>query len=582
MDLRVVLSKIVTLIYRSRLIDNLDNDDLVRTILNTIRSDAPEVMLGGSVLKKLKELCIELLDEKELIAKEVLLPRVHLILDTDQKLYNVIKESIDPEYEDTTNKRVCTSLIKTLNTYYREHLATEMLNKAAYDLKFNRGKIANFTDYLKGIYEQIEPLTTHSNIAKDPAILNEISFQSSEDMERTFEEMRVSNSDTGIYKFGWQDFNIMTQGGIRRGENMTIGALQHKYKSGFLRSLFTQIACHNTPIVYEGEEGKKPLLLYISFEDPTHTNVQFIYQYLKMNEGIKITKRELQEIPIKEAAAYVTEYMTRTGFHIDMLRVDPTRWDYRAVMNKVIEYEAKGYVIHGLLLDYITMQFGAKPLFEKVSVKFGDGNRYGLIGANGCGKSTFMKILGGDLEPTQGTVSIENGLRLGKLRQDQFAYEEQRVIDVVLQGHVEMWAAMSERDAIYANLEATEDDYMRAAELEGKFAEYDGYTAEARAGELLMGVGIPVEQHFGPMSEVAPGWKLRVLLAQALFSNPDILLLDEPTNNLDINTIRWLENTLNQRNSTMIIISHDRHFLNSVCTHMADVDYGEIRIYPGN
>ena len=230
----------------------------------------------------------------------------------------------------------------------------------------------------------------------------------------------------------------------------------------------------------------------------------------------------------------------------------------------------------------ITMQFGAKPLFEKVSVKFGDGNRYGLIGANGCGKSTFMKILGGDLEPTQGTVSIENGLRLGKLRQDQFAYEEQRVIDVVLQGHVEMWAAMSERDAIYANLEATEDDYMRAAELEGKFAEYDGYTAEARAGELLMGVGIPVEQHFGPMSEVAPGWKLRVLLAQALFSNPDILLLDEPTNNLDINTIRWLEQVLNDRESTMIIISHDRHFLNSVCTHMADLDYGELRVYPGN
>ncbi|MBP7580782.1 MAG: ABC-F family ATPase [Vogesella sp.] len=230
----------------------------------------------------------------------------------------------------------------------------------------------------------------------------------------------------------------------------------------------------------------------------------------------------------------------------------------------------------------ITMQFGAKPLFDKVSVKFGEGNRYGLIGANGSGKSTFMKILGGDLEQTSGEVAIENGLRLGKLRQDQFAYEDQRVIDVVLQGHTEMWAAMSERDAIYANLEATEDDYMHAAELEAKFAEYDGYTAEARAGELLMGVGIPVEQHFGPMSEVAPGWKLRVLLAQALFSNPDILLLDEPTNNLDINTIRWLEHVLNERNSTMIIISHDRHFLNSVCTHMADLDYNTIRIYPGN
>ncbi|KUM02394.1 ABC-F family ATPase [Chromobacterium subtsugae] len=230
----------------------------------------------------------------------------------------------------------------------------------------------------------------------------------------------------------------------------------------------------------------------------------------------------------------------------------------------------------------ITMQFGVKPLFEKVSVKFGEGNRYGLIGANGSGKSTFMKILGGDLEQTAGEVAIENGLRLGKLRQDQFGYEDQRVIDVVMMGHTEMWAAMSERDAIYANLEATEDDYMHAAELEAKFAEYDGYTAEARAGELLMGVGIPVEQHFGPMSEVAPGWKLRVLLAQALFSNPDILLLDEPTNNLDINTIRWLEHVLNERNSTMIIISHDRHFLNSVCTHMADLDYNTIRIYPGN
>ncbi|MEW6313437.1 MAG: ABC-F family ATPase [Pseudomonadota bacterium] len=230
----------------------------------------------------------------------------------------------------------------------------------------------------------------------------------------------------------------------------------------------------------------------------------------------------------------------------------------------------------------ITMQFGAKPLFENVSVKFGEGNRYGLIGANGCGKSTFMKILGGDLEPTSGEVMLDRGERLGKLRQDQFAYEDKRVLDVVMMGHAEMWEAMSERDAIYANPDATEEDYMRAADLEAAFAEYDGYTAEARAGELLLGVGIPLEQHSGTMSAVAPGWKLRVLLAQALFANPDILLLDEPTNNLDINTIRWLEDVLNSRNSTMIIISHDRHFLNSVCTHMADLDYGKITIYPGN
>lgn len=228
------------------------------------------------------------------------------------------------------------------------------------------------------------------------------------------------------------------------------------------------------------------------------------------------------------------------------------------------------------------MQFGPKPLFENISVKFGEGNRYGLIGANGCGKSTFMKILGGDLEPSSGNVMLEPGVRLGKLRQDQFAYEDMRVLDVVMMGHTEMWAAAQERDAIYANPEATDEDYMKAAELEAKYAEYDGYTAEARAGELLLGVGIPTEQHQGKMSGVAPGWKLRVLLAQALFSNPDVLLLDEPTNNLDINTIRWLETVLNERNSTMIIISHDRHFLNSVCTHMADMDYGTLKVYPGN
>ncbi|NUT15352.1 MAG: ABC-F family ATPase [Cupriavidus sp.] len=230
----------------------------------------------------------------------------------------------------------------------------------------------------------------------------------------------------------------------------------------------------------------------------------------------------------------------------------------------------------------ITMQFGPKPLFENISVKFGEGNRYGLIGANGCGKSTFMKILGGDLEPSSGNVMLEPGIRLGKLRQDQFAYEDMRVLDVVMMGHTEMWAAAQERDAIYANPEATDEDYMKAAELEARYAEYDGYTAEARAGELLLGVGIPTAQHQGPMSDVAPGWKLRVLLAQALFSNPDVLLLDEPTNNLDINTIRWLETVLNERNSTMIIISHDRHFLNSVCTHMADMDYGTLKVYPGN
>lgn len=228
------------------------------------------------------------------------------------------------------------------------------------------------------------------------------------------------------------------------------------------------------------------------------------------------------------------------------------------------------------------MQFGAKPLFENISIKFGDGNRYGLIGANGCGKSTFMKILSRELEPSAGNVFVEPNHRVAKLHQDQFAFEQYSVIDTVIMGHGELWAVKEERDRIYSSAEMSEEDGMKVADLEVAFGEMDGYTAESRAGELLIGVGIPVEQHFGLMSAIAPGFKLRVLLAQVLFADPEIMLLDEPTNNLDINTIRWLENVLAERNSTMVIISHDRHFLNSVCTHMADLDYGELRLYPGN
>ncbi len=235
-----------------------------------------------------------------------------------------------------------------------------------------------------------------------------------------------------------------------------------------------------------------------------------------------------------------------------------------------------------LTVSNLTIQFGAKPLFENVNVKFGDGNRYGLIGANGCGKSTLMKIMAGVLEPSAGNVALDPHERMAFLRQDQFAFEDERVLDVVLMGHADMWAVMKEKDAIYMNPEASEDDYMRAAELEAHFGEMGGYDAEARAGELLLGLDIPSDKHQGPMREVAPGWKLRVLLAQVLFANPDILLLDEPTNNLDINTIRWLEDVLNARDSTMIIISHDRHFLNQVCTHMADLDYQTLKVYPGN
>ncbi len=230
----------------------------------------------------------------------------------------------------------------------------------------------------------------------------------------------------------------------------------------------------------------------------------------------------------------------------------------------------------------VTMQFGAKPLFEQVTAKFSDGNRYGLIGANGSGKSTLMKILSGELDQSAGDVVLQPGRRLGTLKQNQFAYESERVLDVVMQGHSEMWRAMQERDRIYADPSATDADYMKAADLEVQFGEYGGYDAEARAARILSDIGIAESLHERAMREVAPGLKLRVLLAQALFSKPDVLLLDEPTNNLDIHSIRWLEGVLNGYDATMVIISHDRRFLNQVCTHIADLDYQQLKVYPGS
>ena len=228
------------------------------------------------------------------------------------------------------------------------------------------------------------------------------------------------------------------------------------------------------------------------------------------------------------------------------------------------------------------MQFGAKPLFENVSVKFGAGNRYGLIGANGCGKSTFMKILGDDLEPSGGQVMLEPNVRLGKLRQDQFAYEEFTVIDTVIMGHEELWKVKAERDRIYSLPEMTEEDGMAVAELETEFAEMDGYTAESRAGELLLGLGIGIEQHFGPMSEVSPGWKLRVLLAQALFSDPEVLLLDEPTNHLDLEMRLALTMALQEFSGAVLVVSHDRHLLKSTTDEFMLVADGKVQEFDGD
>ncbi|MDG4656832.1 ATP-binding cassette domain-containing protein [Ectobacillus antri] len=230
----------------------------------------------------------------------------------------------------------------------------------------------------------------------------------------------------------------------------------------------------------------------------------------------------------------------------------------------------------------VSLRYGDRKLFDDVNIKFTPGNCYGLIGANGAGKSTFLKILSGEIEPNTGDVIITPGERLAVLKQNHFEYEEYQVLQTVIMGHARLYQVMQEKDAIYMKEDFSDEDGMRAAELEGEFAEMNGWEAEADAAILLKGLGIDEDLHYKTMAELTGSEKVKVLLAQALFGKPDILLLDEPTNHLDIKAIRWLENFLMNFENTVIVVSHDRHFLNKVCTHMADLDFGRIQIYVGN
>lgn len=235
-----------------------------------------------------------------------------------------------------------------------------------------------------------------------------------------------------------------------------------------------------------------------------------------------------------------------------------------------------------LNVNNVSLRFGDQKLFEDVNIKFTPGNCYGLIGANGAGKSTFLKILSGELEPQTGDVSLKKDQRLAVLKQNHFEYDEYRVLDTVIMGYTRLYEVMQEKDAIYMKGEFTEEDGMRAAELEGEFAEMNGWEAESDAARLLTGLGISEDLHDKQMADLAGSEKVKVLLAQALFGNPDVLLLDEPTNHLDIKAIQWLEDFLIDFENTVIVVSHDRHFLNNVCTHIADLDFGKIQVYVGN
>lgn len=238
--------------------------------------------------------------------------------------------------------------------------------------------------------------------------------------------------------------------------------------------------------------------------------------------------------------------------------------------------------MHMISTSGVTLRYGKRPLFEDVNIQFNPGNCYGLIGANGAGKSTFLKILSGEIEANQGEVSITPGERLAVLKQNHFEYDEYPVLETVIMGHSRLYSIMKEKDALYAKSDFSEADGIRAGELEGDFAELNGWDAESDAAALLIGLGIVRDMHDKKMDELSGNEKVRVLLAQALFGNPQILLLDEPTNHLDIESINWLENFLMGYEGTVIVVSHDRHFLNKVCTHIADIDFGKIQLYVGN
>jgi ATPase subunit of ABC transporter with duplicated ATPase domains len=233
-------------------------------------------------------------------------------------------------------------------------------------------------------------------------------------------------------------------------------------------------------------------------------------------------------------------------------------------------------------VNNLSLQFGKRVLFDEVNMKFTNGNCYGVIGANGAGKSTFLKILSGDIDPTRGNVSLEPGKRMAVLRQNHYEFDEVPVLDTVMMGHGKLWSIMQEKDAIYAKPDFSEEDGIQASHLEAEFAEMNGWNAQSDAAALLSGLGIPEEDHFKLVKELSGNQKVRVLLAQAIFGNPDILILDEPTNDLDLKTVGWLEDFLLEFKNTVIVVSHDRHFLDTVCTHIVDIDFSAIKLFTGN
>lgn len=355
MEYKTILAKLITLIYReSHLETEAKSNDLIKNVLSLIKVELDKTIqvTGTNKTKELKDFCYELLNINEPIEKDILLQKLRILLENDDKYYKAIEQAILPDYEIGVTKRVIISLIKYLTNYYKEYQVSEAIHKASYDLKFNRNSINNFNTYIGELISKIEPLQTVIG-NKDPAIMNELDLTDETELLKTLDEIKNNASGNVCFKLGWQRLNNMTQGGFRRGEFVVIEALQHKYKTGFTLSLFAQILRHNTPVLIN--QNKKPLIVRISFEDKLADNLQFLYQYLRLHDNDGFTSDELKSVNPEEMSSYIKKKLTINGFHIKLLRVDPTLWSYKDICNKIIEFEAQGYEVQLLMLDYLAL-----------------------------------------------------------------------------------------------------------------------------------------------------------------------------------------------------------------------------------
>lgn len=355
MELNILLVKSITLLYReSQLLNKTENSsDLVRTVITSIGKDKDGITLKPKqILLNLRDTALEMCNSPidHEFAKEELLLKLKLDTrdDSDDGLYEVLKQGVEDEIPENQLKRNIVNLRKSINNHFKEQTIQDIINGASYEFKFHRERIKDVNEYITKLISQLEPLQLNTS-SKDPAVISDIDLGNEQSVKDVFTDIQKINTGTRLYKTGWQDLNTALQGGFRPGETTIIGALQHKYKTGFSLSLFAQIAQFNKPQIYEG--GKKPLLLRISFEDDITSNLQFLYQYLKYDETLESV--EIKDISTDEMTEYVRTKLQATGFHIKMMRVDPSSWTYKSICNKIIDLEAQGYVTEVLMTDYL-------------------------------------------------------------------------------------------------------------------------------------------------------------------------------------------------------------------------------------